>query len=287
VKSVIVVTSVAAVALLGACASAPQRSEQLEQARAQVETLAQDPAASQTASQELQAARGALQQADAALANKRPMEEVNHLAYVAERNAEIGKARIDESKARQQIAQGEAERNRVLLEARTADAQRAQATAQTETQKAEAARQEALAARQELSDLQAKQTERGMVLTLGDVLFDTNATTLKAGSAERLDRLASFLNENSGTRIMIEGHTDSRGADAYNEELSRRRAQAVADALLTRGIPSSRFEIIGRGEAAPVASNDTPAGRQQNRRVEVVFSDQSGKFAQGASGALR
>jgi outer membrane protein OmpA-like peptidoglycan-associated protein len=122
---------------------------------------------------------------------------------------------------------------------------------------------------------------------LGDVLFDTNAATLKVGSAERLDRLAAFLNENSGTRIMIEGHTDSRGSDAYNEELSRRRAQAVADALLTRGIPSGRFEILGRGEAAPVASNDTAAGRQQNRRVEVVFSDQSGKFAQGSSGALR
>lgn len=281
-KSIIVVTSLAVVTLAAGCASAPKRSEQLEQARAEVETLAQDPQASQLASEELKAARGALQQADSALADKRPIEEVNHLAYVAERNAEIGKARIGEAQARQQIAQGEAERNRVLLEARTDEAQRAQASAV-------AARTDLESARKELSDLQAKQTERGMVLTLGDVLFDTNAATLKPGAAEHLDRLASFLTQNDGTRIIIEGHTDSRGSDAYNEELSRRRAQAVADALLTRGVPSNRFDILGRGEAVPVANNDSSAGRQQNRRVEIIFSDQSGKFAQGAtaSGALR
>jgi outer membrane protein OmpA-like peptidoglycan-associated protein len=288
VKSIIVLTAVAAVALVSACASAPKRSEQLEQARAEVETLAQDPLASTAAGQELQAARASLQQADAALADKRSLEEVNHLAYLAERNAEIGKARIAEAQSRQQIAQGEAERNRVLLEARTAEAQRAQASAQTEAEHAESARQDALSARQELSELQAQQTSRGMVLTLGDVLFDTGAATLKTGAAERIDRLAAFLNENANTRVIIEGHTDSRGSDTYNEELSRRRAQAVADALVTRGVPSSRFEILGRGEAVPVASNDSPAGRQQNRRVEIVFSDQSGKFAQGAkSGVLR
>jgi outer membrane protein OmpA-like peptidoglycan-associated protein len=289
-KATIVVTSLAAVTLAAGCASAPKRSEQLEQARAEVETLAQDPLAAQTAGEELKNARAALQQADSALADKRPIEEVNHLAYLAERNAEIGKARIAEAQARQQVAKGEAERNRVLLEARTAEAQRAQAGAEAARQDALAARTDLETTRQQLSDLQAKQTERGMVLTLGDVLFDTNAATLKPGANEHLDRLASYLTQNEGTRIIIEGHTDSRGPDAYNEELSRRRAQAVADALLTRGVPSSRFDIIGRGEAAPVANNDSAAGRQQNRRVEIIFSDNSGKFAQGAttsSGALR
>jgi len=288
VKSIKIVSAAAILGLAVGCASAPQKSEQLEQARAEVETLAQDPSASAVAGQELQAARGSLQQADAAVANKRPLTEVNHYAYLAERNAEIGKARIEESRSRQQIAQGEAERNRVLLEARTADAQRAEASAQTQSDRAQAAQQDALSARKELSDLQAQNTSRGMVLTLGDVLFDTNTATLKAGAGERIDRLAAFLGENTGTRVIIEGHTDSRGSDAYNEELSRRRAQAVADALLTRGVTSSRFEIVGRGEAVPVASNDSQSGRQQNRRVEIVFSDQSGKFAQGAtSGALR
>lgn len=290
VKSTIVVASLAAVTLVAACASAPKRSEQLEQARAEVETLAQDPLAANVASQELKEARAALQRADSALADQRPIEEVNHLAYLAERNAEIGKVRIAEAQSREQIAQGEAERNRVLLDARTAEAQRAQAGAEVARQDALAARTDLEQTRQQLSDLQAKQTDRGMVLTLGDVLFDTNAATLKPGAAERLDRLASYLTQNEGTRIIIEGHTDSRGSDAYNEELSRRRAQAVADALLTRGVRSNRFDILGRGEAVPVANNESPAGRQQNRRVEIIFSDQSGKFAQGAttnSGALR
>jgi outer membrane protein OmpA-like peptidoglycan-associated protein len=266
VKSAIVLTSTAALLLLGACKSTPQRVEQLEQARAEVETLAQDPMASQAAPQELQAARSALDQANEALANKRPVEEVAHLSYVAERNAEIGKARIQEAQARQMIAQGEAERNRVLLEAREAQLKQAQS---------------------ELSDLQAQKTQRGMVLTLGDVLFDTGKAALKPGAAERLDRLAGYLSENPGTRIIIEGHTDSTGSEAFNEELSRRRAQAVADALVSRGVASDRFEVVGRGPAAPVANNATAAGRQQNRRVEIVFSDQSGRFAQGEGGTLR
>jgi OmpA-OmpF porin, OOP family len=287
VKSAILVSSAVAVALLSACASAPKRVEQLEQARAEVETLAQDPMANQVAQQELQAARTALQEANAAFADKRPLPEVVHLAYVAEKNAEIGKARIDEAQSRQQVAQGEADRNRVLLEARTAEAQSQTQRAQQAQQEALTARTELENARKELSDLQAQQTDRGMVLTLGDVLFDTGKATLKPGAAERLDRLSAFLSENSGTRVMIEGHTDSQGSDEYNEELSRRRAQAVADALLTRGIPSSRFEVLGRGEGVPVADNGSAAGRQQNRRVEIVFSDQSGQFAQGANAPIR
>jgi outer membrane protein OmpA-like peptidoglycan-associated protein len=135
--------------------------------------------------------------------------------------------------------------------------------------------------------VQAKQTERGMVLTLGDVLFDIAQATLKPGAVTVLDRVASFLNENKETKVMIEGHTDSRGSDQYNEELSQRRAQAVADALAFRGIDRSRVEALGRGEALPVASNDTSAGQQQNRRVELVFSDASGRFAGGSSSALR
>jgi outer membrane protein OmpA-like peptidoglycan-associated protein len=261
--------------------------EQLEQARAEVESLAQDPMASQAAAQDLEQARGALQRANEALADKRPVEEIAHHAYVAERHAEIGKARIDEMQSRQQIAQGEAERNRVLLEARESEAQAQAQRAQQAQQAAMTAQEQLEAARRELSDLQAKQTERGMVLTLGDVLFDTNKSTLKPGAMESLDRLANYLSQNDGTRIIIEGHTDAQGSETYNEELSRRRAQAVADALVTRGVPSSRFEVIGRGETTPVANNASAAGRQQNRRVEIAFSDQSGQFAQGANAPIR
>jgi outer membrane protein OmpA-like peptidoglycan-associated protein len=127
-----------------------------------------------------------------------------------------------------------------------------------------------------------------MVLTLSDVLFDTDAATLKPGAAVAIDRLGKFLQGSPESRVIIEGHTDSRGSEAYNEDLSRRRAEAVAEELVTRGISSDRFEVIGRGEGYPVANNGTAEGRQQNRRVEIVFSDQAGRFAPGVTtGSLR
>jgi OmpA-OmpF porin, OOP family len=267
VKKLII--SAGVLALVAACASAPQRSDQLEQARAQVQTLSADPLAQQAASADIEAARAQLQQADTALQQKKPPEEVNQYAYLALRHAQAGEARVAEAHARQEVAKGEQDSNRVLMQARERETQHAQS--------------ELASARQELSALQAKQTDRGMVMTLSDVLFDTGRSTLKPGADRDLDRLAQALKDNSNTRVMIEGHTDSVGSDSYNEELSQRRAQAVADALRTRGVASDRYESKGLGKSFPVASNSTAAGRQQNRRVEIVFSDDAGRFAQGGS----
>jgi outer membrane protein OmpA-like peptidoglycan-associated protein len=119
------------------------------------------------------------------------------------------------------------------------------------------------------------------------VLFDTGRATLKPGATTTLERVAQFMQKNPETKVMIEGHTDSVGSDDYNQGLSERRAQAVADALSFRGVQRDRVEPLGRGKALPVATNDTPAGRQQNRRVELVFSDESGRFAGGANASLR
>jgi outer membrane protein OmpA-like peptidoglycan-associated protein len=159
--------------------------------------------------------------------------------------------------------------------------------AQNAKGEAAAAQSELAGARQEIVALQAKQTDRGLVMTLSDVLFDTGRSTLKPGADRELDRLAQALKDNSNTRVMIEGHTDSVGSDSFNEVLSERRAQAVADALRTRGVSSERYEAKGLGKSFPVASNDTAAGRQQNRRVEIVFSDDSGRFAQSGSQSSR
>jgi len=115
-----------------------------------------------------------------------------------------------------------------------------------------------------------------------NVLFDTNESTLKPGAAARLDRIASFLQANPRTHLIIEGYTDTTGTAAYNEHLSERRAQAVAEQLETRGVAPDRVQTVGRGQEYPVATNATPAGRQQNRRVEIIFSDTGGRFAQGA-----
>lgn len=289
-KNELIFATVAAV--LGACASMPERNAELEQARAQVQTLAAEPLAQQAAAHDLDAARASLNQADAALAQREPPPVVSHLAYLASRHADAGQARVDEARAQKEMAQAQDDRNRILLQARSREAQNAQAQAQAAQNQAQAAQNQAQAAQQQLEsaqkqlqDMQAKQTQRGMVLTLGDVLFDTNQATLKPGADQHIDRLATFLQKNPNERLIVEGYTDSTGSEDYNQELSRRRAQAVADALASHGIPASRYQVVGRGQGFPVATNSTAAGRQQNRRVEIVFSDQSGRFAEAPEGA--
>jgi outer membrane protein OmpA-like peptidoglycan-associated protein len=268
VKNLILGAALAAILL--ACASAPQRNESVEEARSEVQKLSQDPLAQQAASTDIEAARTSLQQADTALQQGKSPDEVNYLAYLALRHAQAGQARAAAARARQEVAQAEQERNRIVLETRERETQRAQS--------------ELANTRQELRDLQAKQTERGMIVTLGDVLFDSGRATLKPGADRALDRLAQFLKANPKTRVVVEGHTDSVGSDAYNQELSERRAQAVTEALSERGVSTDQYVARGLGKAYPIASNDTSAGRQQNRRVEIVFSDESGRFAQGELG---
>jgi outer membrane protein OmpA-like peptidoglycan-associated protein len=149
--------------------------------------------------------------------------------------------------------------------------------AQAQTQQAQA---DADATRVQLEALQAKQTDRGMVVSLGsNVLFDTGQSTLKAGADEQLGRLAQFMQTRPELAVRIEGFTDSIGSDTYNDELSQRRAEAVARAIESRGVAGSRIVAVGRGKSLPVASNDTAEGRQQNRRVDIVFSDTQGQFA--------
>jgi outer membrane protein OmpA-like peptidoglycan-associated protein len=268
----------AAVAVLAACATTPDTIPELDEARARVQTLEQNPLAQQAASRDLTASRGALAQAEQALQDRQDRERIVHLAYLAEQRAELGLARIDEAESRQRIEKAEAERDKVLLEAREAKARAAEQAAQASQSEALQARAELESLQQQYAALAAKKTDRGMVMTLGDVLFDTDEATLKPGATEIISRLADFLSRNETTRIRVEGHTDSTGDDAYNTELSRRRAQAVADALMTRSIPGNRVEVIGRGEGFPVATNDTSAGRQQNRRVEIIFSDPEGEL---------
>lgn len=280
-KQLLLIGAIAA--LMTACATVPQRSDKIEEARAAIDTLAADPLAQQSAGHDLEAARAALSQAEAALQQKQAQEVIDHEAYLARRHAEAGEARIAEARSRQAVARGQDERNKILLESRERQAQVAQEQAANAQSRADLARRQLEETQQQLADLQAKKTDRGMVVTLGDVLFDTAQATLKPGAELTLNRLATFLNANTGTKIIIEGHTDSIGSDEYNEALSERRAQAVASALISRGVSANQLQPLGRGKAYPVASNATPEGRQQNRRVEIVFSDQNGQFAQSAA----
>jgi outer membrane protein OmpA-like peptidoglycan-associated protein len=280
---ILLIASIAVV--LGACAAAPRSSEQLEQARAQIQSLSQEPLAQEAAGRDLEAARKSLQQAEGAFQQKQPPAVVDHLAYIARRHAEAGEARVLEARSRQEVARAQEDRNKILTEARNRETQSAQAQAERSKSQAEAAQAQLASAQQQLADLQAKKTDRGVVVTLGDVLFDTGQATLKPGAHLAMDRLANFLSANPQTKVIIEGHTDSRGSDEYNEVLSERRARAVATELTSRGISADQLQTLGRGKGYPVASNDTSEGRQRNRRVEIVFSDASGHFAQGVSQA--
>ena len=137
---------------------------------------------------------------------------------------------------------------------------------------ANASQQQALELQRQLEILQARPTDRGLVLTLGDTLFATGKSELKSGATANLDRLTAFMNEYPKRTAAIEGFTDSMGSDEMNQSLSQRRADAVKGYLVGQGVSSARLSSSGRGESSPVADNESAAGRQQNRRVEVVIS---------------
>ena len=130
-----------------------------------------------------------------------------------------------------------------------------------------------------LKELNARPTPRGLVVTLGDVLFDVDRAALRPGGQRLVQQLAAVLNEFPQRNALIEGHTDSSGSDAHNQTLSTQRADAVRSALLQQGIAGARISARGYGESTPVSGNDTAAGRQMNRRVEIVLSDDNGQLS--------
>ena len=263
----------AAVALtLGACASTPQPNAALETARAQVAAAEADPNVAQYDPLDLQAARQDLAAADAANTH-RDVPQTDQMAYIAAQTARLAQRRAAAKAYDARIAQGTAERDRIQAQARAREANAAVAQRNAAVEQANAATLQSAQLQAEIEQLKAKQTDRGLVLTLGDVLFDTGRASLNPGAAMKLDRLAAFLNEHPDRRVQIEGFTDSVGGDAYNQDLSERRAEAVKAALTMRGIDPSRVSTEGYGKAFPVASNSDSGGRQLNRRVEVVIGN--------------
>jgi outer membrane protein OmpA-like peptidoglycan-associated protein len=283
----------ALLSIAAGCGGLPDRVDSVEQARESIEEVSREPLAGQVAAEELEAARDALASADEAYEEREPIQLIEHQAYVAQRYADISRELIAEARAREEVERGEAERSRIIAEARAREAEAARRTAaetareldvqrratEEQTQAAQAAAERARALESELEELEAENTARGLVLTLGDVLFESGQATLQPGAESTLSRLAQFMRDYPERSVRIEGHTDSVGSDALNQALSERRAGAVRDALLARGVDGNRIETIGLGESRPVASNDTPSGRLQNRRIEIVVSDEQGSFA--------
>jgi outer membrane protein OmpA-like peptidoglycan-associated protein len=157
-------------------------------------------------------------------------------------------------------------------------AELAQADRNAAVDKAELARSDARtqALEAELKSINARRTERGIVVTLGDMLFDSGQARVLAAGATSVSGLAEFMRRNPSRRASIEGYTDSVGSDGSNQQLSDRRAAAVRDMLVGMGIAGDRLSAVGHGEASPVAGNDSAEGRRSNRRVEIVFAREAG-----------
>lgn len=275
---------VAFAAVLAGCSSTPEPIEELEQARTLVRQVESSPDAGRYAADDVTAAHDALRRAEQLAEDDASTTEIRDAAYLAQRHAQIAEQRIERARAEAAMQGAEAERQQVLARAREQEAaarerEAAAQTLQAQTaraqaeQEAEQSRQEAARLQEQLREMEARQTDRGLVLTLGDVLFDTGQATLKPGAMGNLDRLAEFLEQAPDRSVTIEGHTDSVGSDAFNQTLSENRANAVRSELLGRGVNASRINAVGLGESVPVASNDNAAGRQQNRRVEIIVSN--------------
>ena len=258
-------------AFVAACSSTPETIAELETARAVVPQVEASPRAG-VAATNISEARKALDRANQLADKGGKTADIQYEATVASRNAQIANEKILSAMAKDEMEKGTAERQAVLTDARAREAQRNAEYART-------AEDRANALERELADLKGKKTDRGVVVTMGDVLFDTGKATLKPGAYATIERLATVLKEDQARKVLIEGHTDSVGTDEYNQSLSERRAASVQAALFERGVEASQISTVGKGESTPVAGNDNAAGRQQNRRVELVFQDDRSKVA--------
>jgi len=288
------IAAAVAAALAVGCASAPKAPAGSAEVRAKLTALQSDAALASkapvaTKDAEVAVTQAEIVQPDLALAA--------HRVYIADRKVDTARAQAETKSAEEYRTTLHEQSEKARLDARTREADIAKSdavTARAESEQqvaattqarsdADAAKLEADVSRQQASDLQrelailqAKPTDRGLVLTLGDTLFATGNSELKAGATANLDRLSNFLTEYPNRNASIEGFTDNVGSEDSNQALSERRADSVKRYLVARGVQSGRLSSSGRGENAPIADNESMAGRQQNRRVEVTISQAAG-----------
>jgi outer membrane protein OmpA-like peptidoglycan-associated protein len=255
-----------AIAVITGCSTVTQ-TPPLAEAHSSYNSARTNPDVTNLAAVELKDAGDTLNKADYALNNSEDTETVDHLAYLAKQKVGIAEETAKRKTAELAVTNAGAKRNEVRLEARTAEADAA---------KAQVADDQALIA--ELLALNAQKTERGMVITLGDILFSTGKSQLKPDGVGNVQKLGDFLIKYPQTKVSVEGHTDNVGTNIYNQDLSDRRAYSVRSALTDMGISNDRVATHGYGEEFPVSSNNTAESRQLNRRVEIIISDANGNI---------
>lgn len=231
---------------LAACAHQPNAN--LESARSNFSTLQSDPQANELAALETKEAKEWLDKTEKAYREDADEQKVDQLAYLTNRRIDVAKQTIALRSAEADLKDVSTLRTQARLDARNAEIRKLQ------------------------ESLNARQTERGTLVTFGDVLFDFNKAQLKSSAYPDIAKLAQFLQEHPERQVIVEGHTDSVGSASYNWSLSERRANAVRTALVRAGVEPSRIVVQGYGEEHPVADNASESGRAQNRRVEVTIS---------------
>ncbi|WNW11376.1 OmpA family protein [Pseudomonas sp. DTU_2021_1001937_2_SI_NGA_ILE_001] len=256
-KQVMIPALLAVSVALGACATKPNPS--LEQARTNFSALQSNPDASKVAALETKDASDSLDKADKAFRDGEDAKKVDQLAYLTNQRIEVAKQTIALRTAEADLQKASADRAQARLDAR--DAQIAKLK----------------------ESLNAKQTERGTLVTFGDVLFDYNKAELKPGAQGNIFKLAQFLQENPDRKVIVEGYTDSTGSASYNQQLSERRADSVRAALVRAGVDPTRVVAQGYGKEYPVADNSSNSGRAMNRRVEVTISNDNQPVAPRSS----
>ncbi len=279
-----------AAVLLSACAM-PIKPDGADAARADLTRLQNDSKLAVLAPVAIQEAEAAVRLAET------PTEDINagqQAVYAAQSKVAIARAMAERRLAEDSVKNLGDQRNEIRLDARTREAEIAKAQAEAaalsamqQQQAAQSAQQNAQAAmadaarskaeaedlKRQMLDLEARATDRGMVMTLGDVLFATGRSDLKPGAMERLNKLAAFMLKYPDRGVVIEGHTDSTGSVSTNMTLSQQRADAVKAHLISQSVPAASVTTVGKGKDVPVADNASATGRQQNRRVEIIIAN--------------
>ena len=292
--------------VVGACGSTPKTTSLLDQTRSEYRMAQGNPNVAKYAPLEMKQASVAMDQANASANEGDSMGDIDKLAYLARQKIALTQEVTKQKTAEAAVANAGQERDQVRLDQRTNEANIAKMNAEKSMQAAQAAKSDAAQAQFEarvaqddaaaaqrqtqqaqahsanleaqLADLAAKKTERGLVITLGDVLFGTDMASLTPEGMRTTQKLADVLQQNPQRTVLIEGFTDSTGAAGHNQDLSERRAASVQRALQDQGITRDRVAMRGYGESHPIAANDTASNRQLNRRVEIVLSDNTGKI---------
>lgn len=249
--------------LLAGCASKPDDRRPLESAQQAFLAIKDDNDVLRVAPRDVIRAGESLARADRLSSYWGSEDDVAHYAYLSQRYSAIARAHTDTALNAEKLKLKQLELERLQLTLRESKLLSAHD-----------------GGHDQLFALAAAETDRGLVMTLGDVLFDTGRADLKASANRTVLRLVQFLQNNPRRVVRIEGYTDSKGDRQFNLELSKARAQAVADVLVDLGVAPERISVRGYGEDFPLAENASNRGRSQNRRVEIVFSDASGKLGQ-------